>query len=372
MISDEDLMASVWPRGFSPEDQAAWNRLSPDRKNEALKRLRAVMKVVAPTDGQPALSATDAAKEAGVSRRSMFLMVKEWRRPDGIGRSLAALGFRPRNQKRSLGDDWAAVERKVRAYVRRRLRKGGDIATEDLISGASKLALEPIPSRTTLFRWITDEKRARAAGAVFGGRIRIDRVAIEATDLDGWRYYLFAVVDMGARLVLGWRLVDERSRNQGEGLRAALDAIDRLPRMSFTSLPVADGPTVVEYVAIGSAVELFHQHKRWGEHSIDEPKRFGRAITRALGERIGPYRLAAGLDLGSISARNRKETQFPSIAPEEMNGLVERELSFHNNGIFECFPAGPLEAVDLARPRVIARLQGTAAIAASADASRSA
>lgn len=356
-MTDPDPIAEVWPDGLSVDDRLIWNLLSPSEKKEAIKRLKALL-LARPLDGtvEP-MSVARAAELAGVSRRTMYNIVSAWSQPRGRGRTIASLGFRPRKLSNDGPKNWADVEKKVRSYVSRRLARNPGMRTEALISALGELGLDPLPSRMTLYRWITDVKRDRAVGAEFGRRIRIDRVMIEATDLAGLRHFVFAVIDVGSRLVLGWRRVDERSSAAPRELTEAADqAVAFLRSTDLGGLPASDRDPKVEFILTGDTVGDLRNVARFGSAFETDERKFGRATIRALGERVGPYRLAAGENVGHVIARSRDETEFPSIDAEDMERVLAEAFASHNQTVFDRYPGHMSEALVHARDKVVAGL----------------
>jgi hypothetical protein len=319
----DSMQAVAWPEGPPPDWTAATTWLSATRRDELARRLEAMVRFVDGM-GSDRIDARRAAEIAGLSVPRIYSMSSAWRR----NRSVSSLGV-------------YAVEKPDRAKridpeVRRRVAGIIDSAlaldvSATLATILRRLTAEGIVMPAPTLRRLVMEARRRLAPGAFGARIVLDSAGMDAT-LYGMRMRLFAVVDVGTGLILGW--IDGTDRSRSQGLAFAVDdALARIPSLDLAGFEVADA---------GPEIELrLHEDDHDGravfgrilaEQGVEaefSTRSLGGAIVSAVGERLDRVWLGLGSRPDEKSYRNVRKSEMPEYSGE-LSAAIGTAIERHN------------------------------------------
>ncbi|HEX8554580.1 MAG TPA: hypothetical protein VF695_07730 [Sphingomonas sp.] len=238
-------------------------------------------------DGEGDLPPAQAAADAGVSLNRFFEMAKAWR----DDRSLRALGTFAKSSRRTdpreiaLQQIVAKVIGKWPTGSVRQMAMDLGQAFED--AGGGKVGL------SMLRRVVEDELRRREVEGQLGNEIQFDCSACSLLRPDDTPYTLFVVLDRGSQLLLGAALGDVSDSPTGYAA-AARDALRRIDAGSFEGLPWVDAVARMALVAGLDADRWMSLQSDMASAGVKapvqpstSPKRFGRYLKPAVGDRLG-------------------------------------------------------------------------------------
>ncbi len=344
--------AAVWPEGPPADWKTAVTWLSSARRHELARRLDAISRFVDGL-GLERIDARQAAGIAGVSVPRIYSMSSAWRRC----RSVASLGV-------------YAAEKPTRAKrmepeVRQRATSLIDaiLADDPLATPAAisrRLAAEDVAIPVATVRRLVVEARRRLAPGTFGSRIVLDSAGLDAT-LYGMRMRLYAVVDVGTGLVLGW--VDGTDRSRSRGLAFAVDdALARMPSLDLGGFEVAEDGPEMELRLHEDDQDGRDVFKRilagQGLAAEFSTRSLGGAIVAAVGERLDRVWLGIGSRPDDRSYRNVRKSEMPEYSGE-LSAAISAAIERHNQDRRSAvrMPGSSDARVNSAKARVMAMLR---------------
>ncbi|WP_126001587.1 hypothetical protein [Sphingomonas sp. ABOLE] len=278
------VLRQVWPGGVPKEEEALLALQSPERAQDTVKRLKAILRLLA-RDG----TAASLAAEAGISRRSLFDLRDKWL----ASRSLSVLVPHAKPNVRKPAERKDVLE-KIGSDLKK-LPTAREIAM--------KMQGEHEASMGTLRRLVRDRAREQrlTSDALlnnFGSEFAIDVVAVDMpiiTRMNGRAWPLAviylekstglvlsaALIEVGGSGIEGviqqgavqaheWRLSIAESIGQ-----PVLDVV--LPKLSYNAIDVLRFLRAVETSAFPVRVDF------------EKPYRFGRSVINAIGGKLGRF-----------------------------------------------------------------------------------
>lgn len=293
-------------------------------RSTAVRRIAVVHAWLDPTLRPLFGDAREAARRAGLSRSKFFLLLAKSEKP-----TLAGLGL---NISR-LEDKHAAFGRMDVVHAAgSMLAEDPELKTSELIRRLSAGAGANM-SRTTLVRMI-DEARSKApAAAPFAKAFVLDAASLDVVDGAGLRQRLYALIDEGSGLLLGWTIApDERFEDAYEEVaRQILDPrFRRFDVAGLAELKTSPDPTAVR-IAFGRAggFHLEERAVRAGWKTILSPRRVGRAVVSRLGRSFAGVGVSAGFAPPDVFHGSGVRTVLP-ILDEALSARFADEVRIHN------------------------------------------
>lgn len=324
-IDLEEELRLAWPDGVPVRDRLVHDRLSTVRRKALARRLRAV-RLWTETEGphRPA-RLQDAAVIAAVSRTRFHQMASAWRE----NRSLASLGMHGGERTPRSYD----VGGWPRGHLTSRLR---DLLVQDPSFGLAevrrRLRSEGLGriADATLLRMMGEVRRTLAPSA-FGAGLVLDSAGLDLVDPEGFRLRIFAVLDVGTGLVLGWAGATDISTASGGYIMPAHFALGGLAGLDLSRVPIA--PT-------GPALDIaFHRDDVTGRTLLTSDEVGGRALpdskprgshlVATVGERLGRTWLGTGERSGVIGFRSNRPVHLPPMTGPIMGDIGEA-IDRHN------------------------------------------
>lgn len=280
------------PYPLSTHEKMLWIAMSRDQRDLAMRRMKAIVRW---NVGRQLRSPAEAAAAADLTVSHFYEMAKAWREKPSIA-TVETSAAAPRARSRS----YESVLGKHARIVVNDVPEGGRIvlkALAEALGAAVADELGEAPSFATLRRSVQDELRRRARTIRPGGHLRFDCCAVTMSTLDHASRTLFAVLDVQTQLVLGVGLGDARDARLGYAA-AATDALRRLGQGSLKDLAwsskVENMELVVGKDSAGSHDDLSNVGVETARARIIppiqasiNPKRFGRYLRKAMGDRMG-------------------------------------------------------------------------------------
>ena len=303
-----EVLLEIWPQGVPQAELEHHARLSLEARTAVLKRLLAIRRFENET-GEVPITAKLAATAAGVSVPRLYAMASAWR----SSRSIAALGrfAAPRASGRksaTVNDpgDYNWVAEKLVAL-------DAEIGVAEFTDFVSKSLGAKLP-RSTARRLLLKARRSLPPQS-FGRRIIFDSAGLDAS-AEGERLRLFAVIDDGSGLVVGWTIAPNSSRAWGH-LQAARKGLDWLLEANLTSFDVWARPTTVEVHAQGTdgfgCGALSNRLAAAGIECDTTFEGLGRKLIETVGDRFGGIWAGVGERQDRVSYRTARYDQVSRI-----------------------------------------------------------
>lgn len=336
-----------WPEGIRTEDDLALDRLDADGLEALWRRLDAVLRWIEPGEGDACFrNANEAAVAAGLARTQFYQLLKDWK----AHRSVASLGVVGKSGERRASriDDLKA---EISRTVAKTLKKEPHATTGSLLTEIAKRHPEA-PSKTTLLRIIDAARRAAPPGP-FGERVVFDSAGLDLADPEGHRLRLYASIDVGTGIILGWVAATERWGAVGY-VHVADEAADRLHGIDLGNAETAPSEPAIE-IRIGeddaAGVRLFGNIGV----AIAVPSgvdRLGRLLVSAIGDRVGPVWLGVGVRAAGISFRTGRAQRMPPMTSAMLDTIGATIAAANARRIDEAKKAGGGSCADDAIARV--------------------
>ena len=267
-----------------PAEAAMWAAMSTERRVKAMQRLKTLARW---RDGEGDLPPAQAAADAGVSLNRFFEMAKAWRE----ARSLSSLGTFAKSSRRT--DPREVALQRIVARVIGKWPTGSVRQMAMELGHAFEQAGGGKVGTSMLRRVVEDELRRREVEGQLGNEIQFDCAACSLLRPDDTPYTLFAVLDRGSQLLLGAALGDVADSRSGYAV-AAVDALRRIESGVFDGLPWVDAVARMALVAGLDADHWVALQARMATSGVSapvqpstSPKRFGRYLKPAVGDRLG-------------------------------------------------------------------------------------
>lgn len=319
----DDVVDAVWPEGPAAEWSSAAAWLSTEQRADVARRLDAMVRLTDP-DVPDRIDARRAAELTGLSIPRIYSMAAAWRKRqsvESLGMNVANKAPRPpRIHKRVVSETSAMIDTVL--------------ATDHSMSASEveqALVAQGVTMSSPTIRRLIKDGRRRMAPRAFGSRIILDSAGMDAM-LDEQRMRLFAVVDAGTGLALGW--IDGTERSQSLGLAfAADDAIGRIPSLDLEGFAVNDGEPEIEL--------RLHEHDVEGRQILEGlltgcgadyrigTRHLGGAVIDALGDRLDRVWLGHGARSDRKSHRNGRSGHMPGYSGD-LSAAVGAAIERHN------------------------------------------
>ncbi|UZK67704.1 hypothetical protein [Sphingomonas sp. M1-B02] len=223
------------PAELPAAERDLWVQLTPELREQAVKRLGAIRKWLDARRGgarSPRGLTDRLAAEAGVSRKRFYELLSACD-PEP---TLAGLGVRasaPLRRRSTIAGDG---RQRVEEVIRRCFFEDPEMATEKVVKRVGELDLERSPARTSVLRWLTDARRLARPLRAFGEHVALDVAWLAMCDTDGQAHTLAVVIDEGTGFVLGWEVA-----GRADGLAAYRTALARAGK-SLVRMAVGGAP----------------------------------------------------------------------------------------------------------------------------------
>jgi hypothetical protein len=336
-VSAEDIvderLAAVLDRTVTVEESHAWARMTPENRELALSRARALNRW---QHERAEWSAGEAAEAAGLKLSRFYDMAADWERN---GRSLFNLGLsaKPQGGRKPRFDPELLNE--LQGIV---AKAAAGNATKSITAVVEQMMSEidagdrAMPSVNTLRNIAARELRRLKAEGQVGTRPGLDIVGTGMFDAEDRHHLLFAIIDRTSKLIIGWSigLIDN---SLTAFAAAARDALVRIKAVSDGSMPWAPDIGRID-VVVGDDSERWHEVKvAWtatGPNMVElelvtAPRRFGRYFKSTTGLRIGRMQLVSPIPTKAV----RDAFTGPGLGVEEAKLRVDLEIAKYNGDI---------------------------------------
>ncbi len=283
-------------------EKKLWLAMSTDQRDSAMRRMKAMARWHA---GRPPVP-SDAAKGAGLTLNRFYEMAKAWRTKRSIA-SVETMAIAPRARS----SDYDTILSKHVQTVVATVPEGAKVTLKELIEklGAAAAAeLDVQPSFATLRRRVQEEMRRRERRVRPGGEVQFDCCAITMSTMDTPQRVLFVILDRRTQLVLGAALGDARRGRVGYA-HAAADALRRVTSGSLRAVAWTGRLEKMELVVGLDEADLSRvavEFVRAGIRSVmqpsNAPRRFGRYLRKAVGDRMGRILLLSSDDVATSAS----------------------------------------------------------------------
>lgn len=338
------VILGLWPD--MPEDQLAlWAGLTNATKERAISRLEA-LRGLAGVGGAKPLHAgmADAAAAADTAPSTFYAIAKRWRSAP----SLEALGVRVGNEGPGMAAASAFRARSV-DEVRRMLGEDSGLTNAEirrrLGEGRGKL-----PSFATVKRLVQDAQRVAPPGMPFGASVIMDAAGLDVFYDEGIATRLYAVVDAGTALVLGWDVwsTDDPAGGYARAAHHALfgtrspkvDADDPptgLPHLALDGVPAIVPEALEVRLLPGDVDRLSALFQVTDGVRVVRDASLGRAVVDAVGERLGSVWIGTGSREAGRSYRTGRIEDMP-ILTERLRKRIGDALREHDHRRLEKIP----------------------------------
>jgi len=198
--------------------------------------------------------------------------------------------------------------------LRQLLTQESQLGTIEAVRRVQENAEGERPSKTTVLRWIAEARRELSRQGEFGDRLLADSVFLEAAHPNGQRMRLYALADLGTRLLVGWSFSGWGHAVPAYVLAAA-DARRRDWPSQLSGLRSAPRPQVRFMLRSedGMGVPMLAKRLRteWPSEFVSDDARVGRDLLQLLGDRLGPSWIGAGFVAADRNHRNGRPAELP-------------------------------------------------------------
>ncbi len=319
-----ELEARAPEEMLSAEELRLLGKLPDATRSTAVRRLAVVHAWHDPTLRPLFGDAREAARRAGLSRSKFFLLLAKSEKP-----TLAGLGL---NIGR-LGDQRAAFGRMaVVDAAASMLAEDPGLGTTELIRRLSA-GVGANMSKTTLVRMIDEARSGAPAAAPFAKAFVFDAASLDVVDGAGLRQRLYALIDEGSGLLLGWTIApDERFEDAYEEVARQIGdpRFRRFDVAGLATLKTSPDPPAVR-ISFGRAggSHLEQRAVRAGWKTILAPRRVGRAVVSRLGRSFAGVGVSAGFAAPDVFHGSGVRTVLP-ILDDALAARFDDELRIHN------------------------------------------
>lgn len=310
-----------------PAEAAMWAAMSTERRAKAMQRLKTLARW---QDGEGDIPPAQAAADAGVSLNRFFEMAKAWRE----ARSLSSLGTFAKSSRRT--DPREVALQRIVARVIGKWPTGSvrqmaiDLGQAFEEAGGGKVGT------SMLRRVVEDELRRREVEGQLGNEIQFDCGACSLLRPDDSPYTLFAVLDRGSQLLLGAALGDVADSRTGYAA-AAGDALRRIDAGVFDGLPWVDAVARMALVAGLDADHWVALQARMASAGVKapvqpstSPKRFGRYLKPAVGDRLGRLDMWYGRTVPDDARAPKVADRSLRLDPADADAFLAVQLDEHD------------------------------------------
>jgi hypothetical protein len=321
-----------------PTEAAMWAAMSTERRAKAMQRLKTLARW---QDGEGDLPPAQAAADAGVSLNRFFEMAKAWR----DARSLSSLGTFAGSSRRTDPRE-IALQRIVAGVIGRwpigsvrQMALNLGRAFEE--TGGGKVGL------SMLRRVVEDELRRREVEGQLGNEIQFDCAACSLLRPDDTPYTLFVVLDRGSQLLLGAALGDVSDSRAGYAA-AAKEALRRIGSGRFADLPWLDAVARMVLVAgldadrwVALQSEMASAGVKAPVQPSTSPKRFGRYLKPAVGDRLGRLDMWYGRTVPNDARAPKVADRSLRLEPADADAFLAAQLDEHEAARRALLPPAP-------------------------------
>ncbi|MEG8043868.1 hypothetical protein QP164_14575 [Sphingomonas sp. LR59] len=310
-----------------PAEVAMWAAMSMERRAKAMQRLKTLARW---QDGEGDIPPAQAAADAGVSLNRFFEMAKAWRE----ARSLSSLGTFAKSSRRT--DPREVALQRIVARVIGKWPTGSvrqmamDLGQAFEEAGGGKVGT------SMLRRVVEDELRRREVEGQLGNEIQFDCGACSLLRPDDSPYTLFAVLDRGSQLLLGAALGDVSDSRAGYAA-AAGDALRRIDAGLFDGLPWVEAVARMALVAGLDADHWVALQARMASAGVKapvqpstSPKRFGRYLKPAVGDRLGRLDMWYGRTVPDDARAPKVADRSLRLDPADADAFLAVQLDEHD------------------------------------------
>lgn len=315
---------------LSPADRECWSTLTAARRKNARKRFDLFERW-----RREELGPDEAIAEWGKSPSRFYRLAAQWREQPSL--DALGVGIRAPRKKSKLNPEIVnALQAKVAEVVR--LNSDASVRRQvALLVDATGVEIGVDIGTPAVRKIVETERRRIDASGRLGWAIGLDCSAINFARPDGRPYVLFAVVDIGTALILGWCVSDRAEIASGYG-RAAAEALafiatraQELPWTThFSRAVIVQGED--PDAAVGMMRDLAEagiQGNHLLANAANPARRFGSQLRRAMGVRIGRLAITPSRTLrGEALPDNGNMTPWPRSEVEEE---VKRTFEEHNS-----------------------------------------
>lgn len=342
----------LWPDGIPESQTLLWARLPIARRRKAVQRLRAVLDLDPPSGDRPVhATMEDAAKAAGTATSTFYPIARRWK----LEHSLAALGVHATSDGPGIRMDEAArddLELRIRAL----LDEEPDLTVGEIRARLADSLADP--AFATVRRAVQRVVRDLPPRHPFGGGIVFDSAGLDVNHTPSAVLRLCTMLDSGTGLFLGWDIEPENEMLEAYGIaarRACLQSPrDRALRLheGMSTFDMAnartseDGPKFTVIVLPGMLASAREKLVEGPGVRIFESAKIGSAIVGAIGERIGPVWIGAGMREPGRSFRTGRIDPMPAFGSGLENLINQRigEYNLHRLSLLQR-DGGPDDAV---------------------------
>lgn len=316
----EETVASAL---LSPSELDRFQTL-PDRLREkACRRLALIAAWNGPRRSELASAEALAAHE-GISRRAFFNLVSNSESPslDGLGLNLV---------KRRRDAKAAARRMSAGAEIERLLSLDPSASVSVVVKAVRAAGIEL--SASVLSRMVDDARRSAPPRGPFGARLSYDSAGMDLVDAAGIRQRLFALVDDGSGLLLGWSIHAQNDFTAGyrAAARMALSVEERgMPDDALASLATAASATITLALPLGApdgVLEDVRGEQGWSR--VGDSRLVGRMVVAAVGREIAGTTIGSGVMREGVSHRHGRLGHLAVITPA-LRGRIDEDIRAHD------------------------------------------
>lgn len=317
-------------------EAAMWSAMSTDRKAKAMQRMKTL---AAWNDGNGDLTATRAAADAGVSLNRWFEMAKTWR----TNRSLSSLGTFAKSSRRTDPRETALQE--IVGTVIGKFPTGSVRQMAMDLGEVFEASSGETVGLSLLRRVVENELRRRDVEQQVGNEIQFDCAACSLLRPDESPYTVFAVIDRGSQFLLGAGLGDVRESEAGYA-SAARNALRRIGSDHFGGLPWVARVARMELVAGMDADRWVGLQRTMQQAGVEAPvqpstapRRFGRYLKPAVGERLGRLDMWYGRTVPDKTRAPKISERSPRLDLGDAEAFLALQIEDHNGERRNSLPA---------------------------------